>query len=89
MKQAQTQIEAVAQLLEKDGLPQLSKGILRRYQQFLDNTEDLINRVGEMPESVWIGDIMGDFDIQFVGTRNAVGKQMKLQAFDRLIGEAS
>jgi hypothetical protein len=84
-QRAMVPIEAVAQLLEKDGLPQLARGILRRYQQFLDNTEDLIVRVGAQPESVWIGDIMGDFDIQFVGTRNAVSVQMKMQAFDRLI----
>jgi hypothetical protein len=38
-----------------------------------------------MPDSIWLGDIMGDFDIRFVGTRNALSKQMKMQAYDRLI----
>jgi hypothetical protein len=41
--------------------------------------------VGELPESAWLGDIMGDFDIQFVGTRNAISRQVKLQAYDRLV----
>ncbi len=82
---AMTKIEAVAQLLEKDGLPSIARGLLRRNQQFLDEKQDLVDRVGELPESVWLGDIMGDFDIQFVGTRNAIGRQVKLQAYDRLV----
>ncbi len=88
MQKAMTQIEAAAQLLEKDGLPQIARGLLRRNQQFLDDNEALVERVGELPESAWIGDIMGDFDVAFVGSRNAVNKQMKLQAYDRLIGMA-
>jgi hypothetical protein len=85
MQKAMTQIEAAAALLEKDGLPQIGRGLLRRNQQFLDDNEALRERVGEVPESVWLGDIMGDFDVHFVGTRNAISKQMKLQAYDRLI----
>jgi hypothetical protein len=82
---AMTKIEAVAQLLEKDGLPSLARGLLRRNQQFLEDRQDLVDRVGELPESAWLGDIMGDFDIQFVGTRNAISRQVKLQAYDRLV----
>jgi hypothetical protein len=85
-QKAMTQIEAAAQLLEKDGLPQLGRGLLKRNQQFLLDTEALTDRVGEIPEPIWLGDIMGDFDVQFVGTRNAISKQMKMQAYDRLIG---
>jgi hypothetical protein len=82
---AMTKIEAVAQLLEKDGLPSLARGLLRRNQQFLEDRQDLVDRVGELPESTWLGDIMGDFDVQFVGTRNAISRQVKLQAYDRLV----
>jgi hypothetical protein len=82
---AATKIEAVAQLLEKDGLPQIARGLLRRNQQFLEDNQALLDRVGESPESVWVGTIMGDFDIQFVGTRNAISRQIRLQAYDRLI----
>lgn len=84
-QKSMTKIEATAQLLEKDGLPQIATGLLRRDQQFLADNEALIERVGELPESTWIGDIMGDFDIQFVGTRNAISRQVKLQAYDRLV----
>jgi hypothetical protein len=87
-EKAMVPIEAVAQLLEKDGLPQLGRGLLKRYQQFLEDTSELEDRVGELPEGIWIGDIMGDFDVQFVGTRNAVSKQMKLQGIDRMIAMA-
>ena len=87
-EKAMVPIEAVAQLLEKDGLPQLGRGLLKRYQQFLEDSSELEDRVGELPEGVWIGSIMGDFDVQFVGTRNAVSKQMKLQGIDRLIAMA-
>jgi hypothetical protein len=88
MAKAMTKMDAVAQLLEKDGLPQVARGLLRRNQQFLDDTEALALRVGELPEPVWIGDIMGDFDIQFVGTRNAINRQVKMQGYDRLIAMA-
>ncbi|MHC4714269.1 MAG: portal protein [Planctomycetota bacterium] len=88
-EKAQVPIEAVAQLLEKDGLPQVARGLLRRNQQFLEDNEDLKRRIGELPESVWLGDIMGEFDIQFVGTRNAVSRQAKLQAYDRLVQMAT
>lgn len=41
-------------------------------------------RVGEVPGAEWIGNIMGDFDIQFVGSRLALSRQDKLQSIDRL-----
>jgi hypothetical protein len=88
-QKAQVPIEAVAQLLEKDGLPQIARGFLRRNQQFLKNTDALQMRIGELPEQVWIGEIMGDFDVKFMGTRNAVNRQTKMQAYDRLIGLAT
>ena len=56
---------------------------MKRGQQFLD-TEGLRQRIGEQPEPFWIGDIMGDYDIEFVGSRLGTSKQEKLQAFDRL-----
>lgn len=72
--------EMAARLLEEDFLPSLAKGILRRSQQFLD-TEGLKLRVGEMPEPYDIADIMGDFDVRFVGSRMAMSRQAKVQAF--------
>lgn len=77
-------IELVAQIIENEALPSVAKGILKRCQQFL-TTEDLKKRIGEQPDSVWIGSIMGDFDVQFFGSRNVMTRQEKLQAWDRII----
>jgi hypothetical protein len=80
--------ELAGMLLENDCLPQVGLAILRRCQQFLD-TEGLRARVGELPEPVWIGTIMGDFDIEFVGSRMAMSRSEKLQSFDRLTALAA
>jgi hypothetical protein len=76
-------VEYAAQFLETDCLPDIGRAILRRGQQFL-TTEELVRRIGEMPEPVWIGDIMGDFDVQFSGSRKASTRAQKLQMTDRL-----
>lgn len=76
--------ELAALLLERDCLPQIGIAILRRYQQFLGTTEDLARRVGEMPQGVWIGDILAEFDIEFVGSRVAMTRQQRLQAIQSL-----
>lgn len=80
---AMDRVEFAAQVLESDFLPCLGRGILRRGQQFL-TSEGLAARIGQQPEPVWIGDLMGDYDIRFVGSRRAVSKPMKLQMLDRL-----
>lgn len=76
--------ELAGMMLEQDTLPPLANSMLKRNQQFLQDTEDLKKRVGELPDPFWIGDIMADFDIRFVGSRNAMTRQEKLQGFDRL-----
>lgn len=81
--------ELAAMVIENDGLPQIGLALLRRYQQFLQGTDDLKLRVGELPESGWIGDIMGDFDVRFSGSRQAMTRQAKLQNIDRIIAYAS
>jgi hypothetical protein len=80
--------EMAAVLLERDAMPLIGKSFLRRYQQFLEDDADLARRVGELPQSVWIGDILGDFDIIFSGSRLAMSRQEKLQSYDRLISLA-
>ena len=81
--------ELAASLIEKECLPGIGAAILARYQQFLGDTDDLKQRVGELPEPVWIGTIMGQFDIEFVGSRLAMSREQKLQAYDRLITMSS
>ena len=77
--------ELAGMILESECLPRLAKKMFKLGQQFIDDTDDLKRRVGELPDPFWIGDILGDFDIRFVGSRNAMSNQEKLQAVDRLI----
>jgi hypothetical protein len=79
--------ELAAMLLEQDPLPGVAMSLIRRNQQFLDS-EGLARRIGEQPEAVWIGSIMEEFDVTFVGSRLTASRQTKLQAFDRLVAYA-
>ena len=88
IQQAMDRPELASALLEREFLPSIARSFIRRYQQFLD-TDGLKDRVGEMPEPIWIGDIQGDFDVKFIGSRMAMSRQQKLQAMDRLISYAS
>ena len=88
MQFAMDRPELAAMVLENECLPPIGRSILRRYQQFLDS-EGLALRVGEQPQAVWIGDIMGEFDVEFVGSRQDMTRQQKLQAYDRLISMAN
>lgn len=77
-------LEFAAGVLERDCLPALAQAVLRRYQQFTDE-EDLPRLVGEMPRPASLGDIMGEFDVTFTGSRLAATRGQKLAAYDRLI----
>lgn len=81
--------ELAAMVIEEECLPPIAKAFIRRYQQFIEGTEDLKQRIGQLPESVWVGSIMGDFDVTFNGSRRAMSRQMKLQSFDRLVAMAT
>jgi hypothetical protein len=80
--------ELAGLLLENDCLPQVGLAVLRRCQQFLDS-EGLTARIGELPHPFPISQIMGDFDIEFVGSRMAMSRSEKLQSFDRLTAMAA
>ena len=89
LQMAMDRPELAAMVLENECMPPIGQGILRRCQQFLPDTQALQLRVGELPEPIWLGDIMGDFDIEFVGSRLLMTKQQKLQAYDRLAAMAT
>lgn len=81
--------ELAGMLIESDTLPCLASAFLRLNQRYLADTQDLKKRIGEQPDPVWIGDIMGDFDVQFFGSRQMTSRQQKLQSYDRLTAMAS
>lgn len=76
--------ELAAMMLERESLPSIGLAILRRYQQFLEDEQALTRRIGELPAGMWLGDILAEFDIQFVGSRQAMTRQQKLQATQTL-----
>jgi hypothetical protein len=76
--------ELAGMVLESECMPPIAKAMLMRNQQFLEDTEDLKRRVGEIPAPFWIGDILGDFDIRFVGSRNAMSNQERLMSLQTL-----
>ena len=73
--------ELAAMVLERDSFPMIGKAILRRYQQFIRTREDLEMRIGRIPDAMWIGDILAEFDVIFTGSRQVTSKAQKLQAF--------
>jgi hypothetical protein len=89
MQNAMDRPELAGMMLESECLPPVANAILRRYQQFLPDTEALKMRVGEQPEPIWLGDIMGDFDVEFVGSRQLASGAQKMQNYDRLIATAT
>lgn len=84
MQMALDRPELAGMILESECLPPIAKAMLMRNQQFLEDTEDLKKRVGEVPDPFWIGDILGEFDIRFVGSRNAMSNQEKLMSLQTL-----
>jgi hypothetical protein len=81
--------ELAGMLLENDPLPCLASSFLRLNQRYLADTEDLKKRIGEQPDPFWIGDIMGDFDVTFFGSRQMTSRQQKLQAWQTMTALAS
>jgi hypothetical protein len=80
--------EMFAKFLEKECLPPLGRSILKLYQQNLETTEELMDRIGEEPEPI-LADIQGNYDIQFVGSRTTMSKATKMASVDRLIQMAT
>lgn len=77
--------ELGARYIERECLPALGKGIFSLYQENLEDTEDLMERVGELPDPIFLSDISGDYDIQFIGSRLAKSEQVRMANLDRLI----
>lgn len=87
-EQAFDRPEMMAQLIEKDSLPPIGKGILDLNKQFLETSEDLALRIGEAPGSVFLSDILSDYDVSFVGSRQQHNKSSRIQAMERFLSVA-
>jgi hypothetical protein len=78
--------EASAMLTEREYLPPLGLYNLKLCQRYIQDDADLAQRVGEMPEPAALADIMGDFDLEFIGSRLEGTKAEKLAAFREAFG---
>lgn len=83
-QQARGRPEALARLTEREYLPPLAQFALGEYQEYLEDTEALLQRVGEQPEPVFLKDINGQFDIEFVGSRTEGTRQEALASYREL-----
>lgn len=81
--------EMFARFLERECFPPLGRGILKLYQSNLETTSELIDRIGELPESAVLADIQGDFDVQFIGSRNHMSLYKRMQAIQTIVSMAT
>jgi hypothetical protein len=84
-QQAMDKPELFARVIEQEYLPPLGKYTLSLYQEFLEDSEDLRKRVGETEAKVFLADILPEFDVQFIGSRNASTVQQELAAFREIV----
>ena len=76
-------------LIEREYLPPIGRFVLAMHQEFVEDDADLRKRIGDADGSVAkLGDIMGDYDIKFIGSR-IEGTRMDDLAADREILAAS
>ncbi len=75
--------ELMVELIERDSLPPLGRFLLSLNQAYLDE-EGLAKRVGQVPGVVELGDIDGDFDVEFVGSRLVHSQQEELGMMERI-----
>lgn len=87
-EEARDRPELFASILEKDALPEIGRGMLELYQEFLNDPEELANRVGESQAVVSLADISGRFDIRYVGSRTATRVQ-EIEAFREINAAAA
>ena len=81
--------EMFARLAEREYLPPIAKYTLEMYKNTLDS-EELALRVGESNVGdVAIADIMGEFDIRFIGSRVEGSRQETVAAFREIISLAA
>lgn len=75
--------EMIAQMIERDTFVQLGLSKLRLNQQFLEDDDALMERIGSMPRPSFIEEIMDEQDVKFVGSRSQHNKQTRVEAMER------
>ncbi len=87
--------EMLARLFEAEYLPNLGSGMFELNQQLIEDSEDLASRIGvsrlmdSQGRSPELGDIQGQFDLQFTGSKRARSKQAQMDVLERVMGVAA
>lgn len=80
-RQSAIRPETIAQYIERDTFPPIAKDTLTLYQQFLPPDDDEIRlRIGELPEPVFIEEVMADYDVKFIGSRQNHDRETRLRS---------
>lgn len=77
--------ELMGQLIERDYLPKQGAGILELCRQYMDDPEEIIARVGNVEHPYPLSAIHADYDLSFVGSRQAVSEGDTANAIERLL----
>ena len=87
--QAMDRPELFATVVEREFLPPVGRYILGLYQEFLeDDPREISRRVGETTFPVDLSDIMGDYDIEFIGSRQQ-SPQRRIEAFREIVAASA
>jgi len=89
MQQAKGRPEANVMLKEREYLPPIAQHALKQYQRFLLDGEGLAKRIGVMPEPVPLETIHGEYDIEFIGSRQQGNKSERIQGYRELFSLAA
>jgi len=81
--------EMFNRVLEQEYMPPRGKYRFKLYGEFLEDTEDLALRIGESETTVALADILEDYDIAFVGSRNESTREQEMQMLQQIIPLAS
>ena len=81
LQQASQRPELFSLVMEREYLPRVGNYTLKLYQEFLEDTDDLRQRIGDSEGLVSLSSILADFDVRFNGTRIEANRLQELQAF--------
>ena len=87
--QAMDRPELWGQIVEREFYPPVGKYTLGMCQEMLEDGEDVQRRVGETEMPVQLGDILADFDVKFIGSRQQGSKAERLQAYREIFAASS
>lgn len=85
-KQLMERPALTATLSDREFFPRIAQIMLAHSQQFIETSDDLALRVGRyrtMQGPTYLWDILGEFDVEFVGAKRQMSRQETVMALER------